>query len=573
MKLQNHRNLLNIDANVWMYRYRPPAAFYRPPGQKLTAQDIDRYVGVIADAGVDTLVVNAHCTQLAYYPSKKVPTCLDNYKRGDYSFFYGHVLGWEMTPEQIQGFFVDSAHYMDGYLDLVEAGIDWLAETAASCRRRGVSPWTSVRMNDVHGATKYIPGSFLNCELYKDPAMRLRGTTFNPQAAPQNSNQGFNYAKKEVRDHVMAAIKDIVENYDYEGLGLEWNRSPLCCEPGASRATVDMITDWHAEVREVTQAQAKKIGKPFPVGIRYVGSLDQMLSIGLDFRAMVKRGIIDFITPTNFWQSSWDIPCDDLRKELGPDVTILGSVEMAPNWLHGYLPNQKKGNPGLGAAIPINYRLSPYCRPMMRGNAAAKLVLGVDGLEVYNFACADQVSHWPWMDEPGHADYPVLNRLADLDYLRGKEKFYTQSSQYGYYVMQPFESVAAFPTAIAPGESRSLRMPMCAEPAAVTGEDAMELVIQVVVKKSDALPPVGIAWNGLWPRFDGTPDDRLLFPLATMTHHIPNHTAFNFVFPLETIREGWNEVIVLNGVGKDFGRDQLKENLNVVALEAAVRKR
>src|ERR1051326_1092463 len=344
-----HRLQFNIDANVWMYKYRPQSALYRPFGQRLTTRHIHRYVDVIADGGIDTLTVNGHCTQFAYYPSKKVPTNLDGYKRGDRSFFYGHVLGSQMKPEQIETYLAECVHMQDGYLDLVEAGVDWLAETAKACRRRKVCPWVSIRMNDVHGATKYPQASFLNCELYKDPSMRLQRTTYNIP--------GFNYAKREVRDYVMAAIRDLVENYDYDGLQLEWNRQPLCCEPGASQAMNDTITEWHTEIRRLTERKSRRIGKHYALGIRYFGSFDQLRDIGLDFREITKQGIIDFISPTNCWQSSWDIPCDELRRELGPDVAIYGSVEFSPNYLHGWIPQQKKGNPNIGSSLATNYRL------------------------------------------------------------------------------------------------------------------------------------------------------------------------------------------------------------------------
>ena len=81
-----YRRQFNIDCNVWMYQYRRQSAFYRPPGQPLTVRDIHRYVDILADSGIDTLTVNAHTTQFAYYPSKRVPTILDGYRRGDRSF-------------------------------------------------------------------------------------------------------------------------------------------------------------------------------------------------------------------------------------------------------------------------------------------------------------------------------------------------------------------------------------------------------------------------------------------------------------------------------------------------------
>jgi len=563
MKPTGHTNLFNADCNVWMYQYRPQSAFYRPSGQPLTAEHIHKGVGILAASGVDTFLINP-MEQVAYYPSKNVQTILDGYTRGDRSIFE-YAISDDMTPEQIETYMAASTYLMDSYLDMTEAGFDWLKETVKACHTHGISPWLSVRMNDMHGGGN--PDSYMNCELYKDPAMRLRGTTYNPTEPIQRGWQGFNYEKAEVRNHTQSMIEDATTNYDFEGLEIDWMRWPLCCEPGASQATIDTLTAWHGDLRTLTRQLSKKTGKPWPVGIKYVGTLDQMRNIGLDVQAMAQQDIIDFISPTNSWQTSWDIPCDELRKMMGPKVAVFGVVEIAPNWLQGYLPHQKTGNASLGAELPVSFRLSPGCPPILRGNAAAKHALGVDGIEVYNFPPADAPSLWPWVDEAFHADYPALRGLDDLEFLRGKPKFYTLSTQTGYYQHVLFESVAPFPVALGPGERRAARLPMIRE-----SEDAgLEFIVQVVVQKKDKLPPVGVYLNGCWPNFDATPDERLLFAVDTMTHHIPDNIGLNFTFPLDAIREGWNEFVVMNGTAKDFWSDQSQDVVTIESLELAVR--
>jgi len=567
MKPVGHRVIFNADGETWMVAYPPQSAFHRPPDRPLTVGDIQRYVGVLADNGVDTLCTHA-ADRIAYYPSKVVPTLLDRYRRGDRSFFFGAILGCDMTSEQIEAHLTESTRRMDGYVDLAEAGIDWLAETAKACRQRNISPWVNVRMNDMHG-TRYIPGYYMHPDLFKDPAMRLRGVTHNPSAPPHPTWQGFNYAKTEVRDHMLAILRDVIENYDFEGLELDWSRWPLCCEPNPSPETIATVTQWHAGIRALTEQRAKRLGKPYPLGIKYFGTLDQMLSIGLDLREMARRNIIDFVSPTNSWQTSWDIPCDELARELGPDVAVHGVLEFAANYLLGWLPHRKEGNAYLGHPLAVDYRLSPACPPILRGNAAAKLVLGVDGIEIYNFACSEQRSHWPWPEEPYRAEYEALRGLSDLTFLRGKPKFYTFPSQTGYYTHALFENVAPFPAVLGPGERRAGRLPMCAEP----DDTGMEFVVQVVVRGQDALPPVGVYLNGCWPNFSSTPDERLLVPVATMTHHIPDHMGLNFHFSVSSIREGWNEIVVMNGTPKDHWADQSKDTVTIVSLEAAVRER
>ena len=52
----------------------------------------------------------------------------------------------------------------DRYLDLLKQGINWFEETEKACRKYGVSPWISIRMNDTHGG--HIPELSYICLLY-----------------------------------------------------------------------------------------------------------------------------------------------------------------------------------------------------------------------------------------------------------------------------------------------------------------------------------------------------------------------------------------------------------------------
>ena len=109
-------------------------------------------------------------TQVAWYPSKAVPTALDEYTRGDQRWahwFRAH------PPET-------NIAMMDHYLDLLEAGVDWLAETIEASKQRAISPWISVRMNDPHGYLEKWMHNPINSPLFKDPRNRLGGTPLRP---------------------------------------------------------------------------------------------------------------------------------------------------------------------------------------------------------------------------------------------------------------------------------------------------------------------------------------------------------------------------------------------------------
>ncbi len=145
------------------------------------------------------------------------------------------------------------ATMLDLYLDLAEAGIDWLAECARVARARGMSPWLSYRMNPTHFSS--ASASPANAPVFRDPRNRLTGRTPDAAGSVHPAWIGMNYGRAEVRDYMSALIREGVEDYDYEGLELDWLRHPVCLEVPASQADTDVITEWIAGLRALTLAR------------------------------------------------------------------------------------------------------------------------------------------------------------------------------------------------------------------------------------------------------------------------------------------------------------------------------
>lgn len=561
MKTRNNRNLFNGDCNVFLYN----AKYWQPEGGPFSAKAIHRYVKLLAESGVDTFIINPN-TQKAYYPSKVFPYLLEGYTRGNKDFFRGHIpcqiLEPELHPEKVAAFLDANVEMYDLYLDLEEAGVDWVAETAKACREYGVSPWVSIRMNDVHGSGS-MQGSFHNSELYKNANFRTSGVLPNPDDGVSEYWQGLNYSIKEVRDFMFTLIKELVEDYDFEGMELDWLRNPFCANPGASCETQNAVTSWIGEIREVTNRKANKIGKPYALGMRMPGSLGLLRSLGLDVVSVVRADLIDFVTPSNFWQTSWDMPHDQLRKQLGEKVAIYGCVEDAPNWVPGYSPD-------LGYS---GTRMLSASAPLLHANAAGKLVLGANGIEVFNFYCTDTTE---WGGEKRIADYPALRNIESLETLRGKPKHYAFSTMIGGTWYPPFELVEQLPAILEPQWRRAFRLAMCAEPA----NSSMELTIQIVVENIEVGADIGVSFNGSWPTYECECTDQLLFPTGPFTNHVAGVTAYNFRCESSDICDGWNEIAVYNN--RHFNRKVLtggvatpeerrRDQINIVSIELAVR--
>lgn len=544
-------NLFNGDSCTYFYN----PELWQPEGGPYSAKAIHRYVDLLADSGIQAFLINPNA-QVAWYPSKKLQTILDGYKRGDRDFFRGHAIAAGIPADKIDAYLDHQVQFFNLYQDLIDAGVDWLAETSKACRRRGISPWVSVRMNDMHGAGNPT-GSHFNCALFKQPKFRLEGRPLDPKDGPVKGWAGLNYEMPEVRDFMMSHIREYLEVYDFEGMELDWLRNPLCCNPPAGKAQQDTITMWITEVRRHTTLRAKQLGKSFPLGLRIPGNLGYMRAIGIDVVQLARERLIDFIGFSNFWQTSWDMPYDELRQQLGPDVLLYGVVEDAPNWVRAYAPSLEGKSISVTSSsfATLGIRYMSASPEMLRANAAGKLAMGVDAIEQFNFFCTDQVQL------PGlRSQYPALQSIDQLEYLRGKPKHYCLQSPYNSSA-SVWELPEAIPVTIDPKGRHEFRLSMCKEPP------GQRLTVQVIISKGGTVPELGVCVNGCWPNFIKTKTRKLLFPVGPYTHHLAGNEAYNFEFSTDLILNGWNRILVLNN---QTGQAQADSGVQILSLEIGV---
>jgi hypothetical protein len=169
------------------------------------------------------------------------------------------------------------------------------------------------------------------------------------------------------------------------------------------------------------------------------------------------------------------------------------------------------------------------------------------------FYCTDS-AHIPGLI----SDYTALSGMGDLDKLRGQSKHYTFSMSGHGLVLPPYEVAPQLPTTLGKWWNRSFRLPMCAE----TADRGLELVIQVVLKAGDPEEILPVAFNGCWPRLEHAATNELLYPCGCLTQLTPAHQGYNFRFPVELVRDGWNEITIENGN---------EESLTIVCIELAIR--
>lgn len=293
----------------------PTNLFWRqeiPEGK--AGEAIDRYVDVMADAGVTTYLF---CTNAR----------LTNYRSDVWDAFWD---GYDADGPDDQPFLKSLPtsqvkryrHGIGNMLAVHRQGVDYPARVARRCRDRGISPWITLRMNDCH---------------YNDiPAHPFHGSFWknNLQFKRKNCTGYFasclDYANPQVRDYYVALIRETLDRYDIDGLELDFMREPYLFSAGEESEGAVILTKWMRDVRKEIDAVAAERGHPIRLGVRVPSRPLVASGLGLDAVDWAKEGLLDLLVVTPRWATlEFDMPIEEWRRWLGDSKTkLVGGLEI-----------------------------------------------------------------------------------------------------------------------------------------------------------------------------------------------------------------------------------------------------
>lgn len=323
-------------------------------------ETVDRYVDVLAGAGVSVLLCNTNARR-TNYRSKVWEAFWDGYDpqgTDDQPFLAAVPPGQRKRYRTLVG----------NMLAVHNEGVDYPARVIQRCRQRGIAPWISLRMNDVHNND--------NLEHPFHSAL-WRKTELFRQGHPGYFARALDYAHAEVRDHYRALIGETLERYDLDGLELDFLREPYLFSKGREQEGRQVLTGWLRDIRILVDAAAKRRGHPVSLGVRVPSSLETALGLGLDAPAWAKEGLVDLVVAAPRWATlEFDMPLAKWREALGGRVTLAGGLD-------------------------VNYRPFPAAparlvtREEAAGAAVAVLTGGADVVYLFNYF------------QHGHPGWPV----------------------------------------------------------------------------------------------------------------------------------------------------------------------
>jgi hypothetical protein len=273
---------------------------------------VDRYVDVLADAGVSVLLCNTNARR-TNYRSKVWEAFWDGYDPGgsDDQPFLATV-----QPEQRGKY----RKWVGNMLAVHQEGVDYPARVIQRCRQRGIAPWLSVRMNDVH-YNENLEHPF-HSALWRKPELFRQGH-------PGYYARALDFAHAEVRNHYLALVNELLERYDLDGLELDFLREPYLFSKGQEQEGRRVLTGWVREIRALADAAAKRLGHAVRLGVRVPSDPDTSLGLGLDAPAWAREELVDLVVAAPRWATlEFDMPLRKWRALLEGRVTLAGGLEV-----------------------------------------------------------------------------------------------------------------------------------------------------------------------------------------------------------------------------------------------------
>jgi hypothetical protein len=286
-------------------------------------------------------------------------------------------------------------------------GLDYFGRLIQEGHKRGKEMWWGLRMNEVErGHLHGLDGGSVamaghNPVKAAHPDWLLRSWWWQGH---------WNYAVKEVRDYRLSVIREVMEQYDFDGVHLDFLRHTPHLPPGRQWELRDRITGFLADARRVLQARAASRGRPVLLAARVPDSVKGANTDGLDIEAWAKRGLVD--------------------------VLVIGTRTIAVDLAS--FRNATQGTPvKLLPSFDTFHATDGYQGPqpieLLRGVFGNYLHQGADGVGIFNYAAgspeqAARLGLEP--DRPSHTK--TVATIGSLATIGTEPRFYAADRRGGY---------------------------------------------------------------------------------------------------------------------------------------------
>ncbi|MDD4871510.1 MAG: family 10 glycosylhydrolase [Kiritimatiellae bacterium] len=293
--------------------------------------------------------------------------------------------------------------------EFIRQGTDPLRIMVDFCKANRIEAFWSFRMNDTHDAWGSWYGNLLFPQLKKNHPEWLV-SPLKTGAAPASTNvkdydrskhggwTAMDFNHPEVRDLAVRFIAEVCENYDVDGIEMDFLRHAVYFKGPAwgTDATAEelaRLTDMVRQVRNATERIGLQRGRPILVAIRVPDSVEYSKAMGIDIERWLADGLVDTMAVSDYFRlNPWSASVELGHKYGVPVYACLSETRLRDT-----------------EAAKI--RSAPAC---YRGRAAVAWSEGVDGIYMFNAF---------------NPQSPLWRELGNADGLRGLDKTFVVAAR------------------------------------------------------------------------------------------------------------------------------------------------
>lgn len=376
---------INEDSTHFCYTRQP---------EDMTEAGVDKFIDAYAGTDVREMMFNVNA-RFTGYRSKVWSTWWEGYDPDG-----NH--GKAMTDRFMGNVPPNRLHLLRNFYLLDKRGIDPYARWLDRCRVVGISPWVSMRMNDMHHLQMPLTKrrEVLAAAQPQQHVGRYRQCMTYQDSAPD-------YGVPEVFDHAMALVNELAERYDMDGLELDFSRHFTYLQPHRGVVDQSVMTRFVRMTRDIIRSAKDNFGRDMKLCVKVPSDERVSRWLGLDAIAWAREGLVDYIVPTPVWHTiDFGMAIDEWKRLLdGTGVLLGGALEPRIKPYPRYPWPAKRSSQGL----TVNAELA-------RGAAAQYLHQGADRIYLMNFF--DDL-----VDLDGRLLLPqCLAELGSIERLAGKSR-------------------------------------------------------------------------------------------------------------------------------------------------------
>jgi hypothetical protein len=267
-----------------------------------------------------------------------------------------------------------------GIRSLRTEGTDALRLVVEHMHEKGKEVLAAVRMNDTHHRSLDPSDPLCPQFAIEHPDLVIR------QPDGRTNETALDYSHGEVRAHRLAVMREIVEEYDVDGLELNFVRWAKHFPRDRGREKAAVMTAYLGEVYDMLAAAATRRGRDrLTLGVRVPESIDACWRAGVDVETWVARGWIDYVVISTWNNTDPQTPVDEFARFTSPagvdTIVVMGNMIGA---IWGGAPRILDRGVAMSAKHSDGYQGMLITAAEARAAAANYYAWGADSISFWN---------------------------------------------------------------------------------------------------------------------------------------------------------------------------------------------